>query len=51
MIDHTIALIIFVTSWSQWVFTMGLVASSVLDVITTSCLLWYLDGARTGFAG
>jgi len=36
---------------AAWVFTMGLVTSSVLDVITTSCLLWYLDGARTGFAG
>jgi len=34
-----------------WVFTMGLVTSSVLDVMTTSCLLWYLDNARTGFAG
>jgi hypothetical protein len=35
----------------SWVFTMGLVTSSVLDVITTSCLLWYLDKTRTGFAG
>jgi len=36
---------------AAWVFTMGLVTSSILDVITTSCLLWYLDNARTGFAG
>jgi len=35
----------------SWVFTMGLVTSSVLDVIITSCLLWYLGKARTGFAG
>lgn len=33
-----------------WVFTMGLVASSALDVIITACLLWYLDHARSGFA-
>ncbi|KAF9647016.1 hypothetical protein BDM02DRAFT_3117731 [Thelephora ganbajun] len=36
---------------AAWMFTMGLVTSSVLDVVTTSCLLWYLDNARTGFAG
>jgi len=34
-----------------WVFTMGLVTSSVLDVVITSCLLWYLGNAKTGFAG
>ncbi|KAF9778874.1 hypothetical protein BJ322DRAFT_458089 [Thelephora terrestris] len=36
---------------AAWVFTMGLVASSTLDVVITSCLLWYLDHARTGFMG
>jgi len=36
---------------SAWVFTMGLVASSTLDIVVTSSLLWYLDHARTGFAG
>jgi len=35
----------------SWVFTMGLVTSSILDVVITSCLLWYLRKARTGFAG
>jgi len=35
----------------SWVFTMGLVTSSILDFTTTSCLLWYLGKARTGFAG
>jgi len=34
-----------------WVFTMGLVTSSVLDVVTTLCLVWYLGRAKTGFAG
>lgn len=36
---------------AAWVFTMGLVTSTILDVVITSCLLWYLDHARTGFAG
>jgi len=40
----------FVASVS-WVFTMGLVTSSILDFSITSCLLWYLRKARTGFAG
>jgi hypothetical protein len=34
-----------------WVFTMGLVTSSILDVVITLCLLWYLGNAKTGFAG
>lgn len=40
-----------IASWLQWLFTMGLVASSILDVVVTASLLWYLDHARTGFAG
>lgn len=36
---------------ASWVFTMGLVASSTLDVVVTACLLWYLDHSRTGFEG
>jgi len=36
---------------AAWVFTMGLVTSSVLDVVTTLCLVWYLGNSRTGFAG
>jgi hypothetical protein len=40
-----------ILSLAQWIFTMGLVASSILDVVITLCLIWYLDRARTGFAG
>jgi len=36
---------------AAWVFTMGLVTSSILDVVVTASLVWYLDHARTGFAG
>lgn len=36
---------------AAWVFTMGLVASSILDIVVTGSLLWYLDHARSGFAG
>lgn len=36
---------------SAWVFTMGLVTSSLLDIIVTSSLLWYLEQSRTGFDG
>lgn len=35
---------------TKWIVTVGLVNSSILDVAITSCLLWYLDHARTGFA-
>jgi len=36
---------------AAWVFTMGLLTSSILDVVITSSLIWYLDHARTGFMG
>jgi len=36
---------------SAWVFTMGLVASSILDVVVTASLVWYLGHARSGFEG
>lgn len=36
---------------AAWVFTMGLVASSILDIVVTASLVWYLDHARTGFEG
>jgi len=36
---------------SAWVFTMGLVASSILDVVVTASLVWYLRHARSGFEG
>jgi hypothetical protein len=49
--DCTTTIPLTTASRLQWVFTMGLVASSILDVAVTSSLLWYLDHARTGFEG
>ncbi|KAF9787485.1 hypothetical protein BJ322DRAFT_725801 [Thelephora terrestris] len=36
---------------AAWVFTMGLVASSILDIVVTSSLVWYLGHSRSGFEG
>ena len=34
----------------QWVFTLGLTASSALDIFLTGILLYYLRKSKTGFA-